>query len=149
MRVLVKFSDLKKLKDENKFLNANVKSLENRIYELNSETIRLDNALDKAVEKERELETKLETAKDATEEIKLLTAENAVLIEESNKLKTYTERKQPKFWFGDRVIDKKTMEVFEINQISFKNGSFFYSSVGNLKINLENNLELSDENISK
>ena len=151
MKVLVKFSDLRKLKDENKFMKENIKDLENRIYELNSETIKLDNALDKSVEKERELEAELETAKYAAEEVKLITAENNVLIEENNKLKKYAERKQPKFWFGDRVrIKEDTDEVFIIGRMLFKNDVFLFSdTLGDYSFYKENELELVDENISK
>ena len=151
MRVLVKFSDLRKLKDENKFLKANIKDLENRIYELNSETIRLDNALDKAIERERELEAKLENAKDTAEEIKLLTAENNVLIEENNKLKKYAERKQPKFWFGDMVrIKEDTGEVFIIGRMLFEDDVILFSdTLGDYALYEENELELVDEDISK
>ena len=150
MRVKVKFSDLRKLKDENKFLKDNVKDLENRIYELNSETIRLDNALDKAIERERELEAKLENAKDATEEVKLLTAENNVLIEENNKLKTYAERKQPKFWFGDKVrIKEDPGEVFIIRRMLFEDDVILFSDALEDYYYEENYLELVDENISK
>lgn len=151
MKVKVKFSDLRKLTDENKFMKTNIKDLENRIYELNSETIRLDNALDKTIERERELEAKLENAKDTVEEIKLLTAENNVLIEENNKLKTYAERKQPKFWFWDRVrIKEDTGEVFIIGRMLFKNYVFLFSdTLGDYSFYEENELELVDENISK
>ena len=151
MRVLVKFSDLRKLKDENKFLKDNIKILEIRKNELNSETIRLDNALDKAIERERELENEIEIARYTAEEVKLLTAENNVLIEENNKLKTYAERKQPKFWFGDRVrIKEDTGEVFIIGRIILKNDVFLFSDIlGDYSFYGEHELELIDENISK
>ena len=150
MKVLVKFSDLRKLQDENKFLKDNIKILEIRKNELNSETIRLDNALDKAVERERELEAKLENAKDTAEEIKLLTAENNVLIEENNKLKTYAERKQPKFWFGDKVrIKEDPDEVFIIRRMLFEDDFILFSDALEDYYYEENYLELVDENISK
>ena len=150
MRVLVKFSDLRKLQDENKFLKDNIKILEIRKNELNSETIRLDNALDKAIERERELEAKLENAKDTAEEVKLLTAENNVLIEENNKLKTYSERKQPKFWFGDKVrIKEDPDEVFIIRRMLFEDDFILFSDALEDYYYEENYLELVDENISK
>ena len=151
MRVLVKFSDLRKLQDENKFLKDNIKILEIRKNELNLETIRLDNALDKAIERERELEAKLENARYTAEEVKLLTAENNVLTEENNKLKTYVERKQPKFWFGDMVrIKEYTDEVFIVGRMLFKNDVFLFSdTLGDYSFYEENELELVDENISK
>ena len=151
MKVLVKFSDLRKLKYENKFLKDNIKGLENRVYELNSETIRLDNALDRAVEKEREIENQLKNAKDTAEEVKFLTEENNVLTEENNRLKTYAERKQPKFWFRDRVRIKEDIdEVFVIGRMLFKNNGFLFSDfLGDYPLYEEDELELVYEDISK
>ena len=152
MKVMVKFSDLRKLEDNNEFFKNNVGKLEERIYELNQETIRLDNALDSAVEKEREIEAKLEIARYTAEEVKLLTEENNVLTEENNRLKTYAERRQPKFWFGDKVrIKEDTVEEFIIGRITFEDYIFLFSDTfGYYTLYEEDELELiTDEHISK
>ena len=82
------------------------------------------------------------------EEVKLLTAENAVLTEENNKLKVYAERKQPKFWFGDRVRVGDVITEFEIVEIALEYDIFYYSESCSERFS-EYMLELADENISK
>ena len=148
MRVLVKFSDLKKLQDKADWLKERYddsnRKLDNAIKNEKSfqETIK-----NKDIEIIK-LQCKLDEAADTAEEVKLLTAENNVLIEENNKLKTYAERKQPKFWFGDKVKIKNG-SIFYIEYLKKEGNIFGYSSS---KIDFyyeENYLELVDEDISK
>ena len=142
MKVLVKFSDLRKLKDKNKFAMREIEKLNNCISDMSD-------CLDAQDKKIDRLKADNEKTKDASEEIKLLTAENSVLVEENNKLKVYAERKQPKFWFGDMVktADRKT--EFKIEEIILLNNVFHYSSRLS-KFFIEDIIELvTDENISK
>ena len=150
MKVLVKFSDLRKLQDK-----------ANWMKEMHDD---FNRKLDTAIKNEKnfreiiknkdteiiKLQWKLDKVTDTTEEIKLLTAENNVLIEENNKLKVYTERKQPKFWFGDMVkmADRKT--EFKIEEIILLKNVFHYSSSRLSEFFIEDIIELvTDENISK
>ena len=71
-----------------------------------------------------------------------------MLIEENNKLKTYAERKQPKFWFGDRVRVGDVITEFEIVEIALEDDIFYYSESCSERFS-EYMLELADENISK
>ena len=75
-----------------------------------------------------------------------------MLIEENNRLKTYVERRQPKFWFGDKVrIKKDTVEEFIIGRITFEDDIFLFSDTfGYYTLYEEHELELvTDEHISK
>ena len=151
MKVLVKFSDLRKLQDK-----------ANRMKEMHDD---FNRKLDTAIKNEKnfreiiknkdteiiKLQCKLDEVTDTTEEIKLLTAENNVLTEENNRLKTYAERKQPKFWFGDRVrIKKDTDEEFIIGRMLLENDVFLFSdALEDYYYYEEHELELVYENISK
>ena len=146
MRVLVKFSDLKKLQDKADWLKERYddsnRKLDNAIKNEKSfqETIK-----NKDIEIIK-LQCKLDEAADTAEEVKLLTAENNVLIEENNKLKTYAERKQPKFWFGDKVKIKNG-SIFYIEYLKKEGNIFGYSSSKIDFYHEEIELELVDENI--
>ena len=144
MKVLVKFSDLRKLKNENKFATREIEKLNNCISDMS-------NCLDAQDKEIDRLKADNKKTKDASEEIKLLTAENNVLLEENNKLKVYAERKQPKFWFGDKVRIKEDIdEEFIIGRMLFKNDIFLFTYIfGDYELYEENELELVDENISK
>ena len=144
MKVLVKFSDLRKLQDKNKFAMREIEKLNNCISDMSD-------CLDAKDKKIDRLKADNEKTKDASEEIKLLTAENSVLVEENNKLKVYAERKQPKFWFGDRVrIKKDTDEEFIIGRMLLENDVFLFSdALEDYYYYEEHELELVYENISK
>ena len=146
MKVKVKFSDLRKLQDKADWLKERYddsnRKLDNAIKNEKSFQETIKNKDTEIIK----LQCKLDEATDTAEEIKLLTAENNVLIEENNKLKKYAERKQPKFWFGDKVKIKNG-SIFYIEYLKKEGNIFGYSSSKIDFYHEERELELVDENI--
>ena len=102
MKVKIKFSDLRKLKDEKRYLKE----------KLEESNLKLDYAIT--------------NEKNLISEIKELNEENNMLSAENNKLKTLAERKMPKFWFGDGLYCEYS-GWFIVRYIEKTDTTFFYS----------------------
>ena len=106
MKVKIKFSDLRKLKDKKRYLKE----------KLEESNLKLDYAIT--------------NEKNLISEIKELNEENNMLSAENNKLKTLAEglaeRKMPKFWFGDGVYCEY-VGLFIVRYIEKTDITFFYS----------------------
>ena len=108
MKVKIKFSDLRKLVDK----KTELKDLKEK-YNL-------------LMQHHNDLISKSENIANLVKEIKELNEENNVLSAENNKLKTLSERKMPKFWFGDEVYCER-VGWFMVRYIEKTDTTFFYS----------------------
>ena len=131
MKVKIKFSDLRELVDR----SINLDDLKERYETL--------------LKHHNDLISKSENIANLTQEIKELNDENNVLSAENNKLKSLSERKMPKFWFGDRVY-KKGIGWLTVSYISMnydeefmysQDGNTIYNEIGLIKVE-ESNEEL-------
>ena len=108
MKVKIKFSDLRELIDKKTELK-DLKEKYNLLMQHNNDFI-----------------GKSENIANLIQEIKELNEENNALSAENNKLKTLTERKMPKFWFGD-IVYCVTIGLFIVRYIEKTDTTFFYS----------------------
>ena len=120
MKVKIKFSDLRKLKDEKSYLKE----------KLEESNLKLDYAITNEKNLISEIKQKNNKLDDLTQEIKELNEENNVLSAENNKLKNLAEglaeRQMPKFWFGDGVYCEY-VGWFIVRYIEKTDATFFYS----------------------
>ena len=124
MKVKIKFSDLRKLKDEKSYLKE----------KLEESNLKLDYAITNEKNLISEIKQKNNKLDDLTQEIKELNEENNVLSAENNKLKNLAEglaeglaeRKMPKFWVGDGVYCEY-VGWFIVRYIEKTDATFFYS----------------------
>ena len=110
MKVKIKFSKLRELVDK----SINLDDLKEKYDTLSNHHNSLVNAT--------------ENISNLIQEIKELNEENNILSAENNKLKTLSESKMPKFWYGDKVY-KKGIGWFTIDKI-WLSKEFLYSGDG-------------------
>ena len=108
MKVKIKFSDLRELIDK----KTELKDLKEK-YNL-------------LMQHHNDLIGKSENISNLIQEIKELNEENNALSAENNKLKTLSEIKMPKFWFGDEVYFED-VGSFIVRYIEKTDTTFFYS----------------------
>ena len=131
MKVKIKFSDLRKLKDEKEYLKE---KLEESNLKLDYAITNEKNLISEIKQKNNKLMENSFKLDDLTQEIKELNEENNVLSAENNKLKNLAEglaeglaeRKMPKFWFGDGVYCEY-VGWFIVRYIEKTDTTFFYS----------------------
>ena len=123
MKVKIKFSELRKIKDEKRYLKE---KLEESNLKLDSAITNEKNLISEIKQKNKKLMENSFNLDDLTQEIKELNEENNVLSAENNKLKTLAERKMPKFWFDDEVYFED-VGLFIVRYIEKTDTTFFYS----------------------